>query len=76
MNLRSKKLYRSRSNRFLAGVCGGLGDYFDIDATWIRLAFAIGMLAAGVPFLVYLIMWFVIPRQPLIPVDPIRKLND
>lgn len=59
-----KKLYRSKSNRFIAGVCGGLGDFFNVDPTWIRILFVLFLLAAGSTLLVYLIMWLVVPEQP------------
>jgi len=59
-----KKLYRSSSNRYLAGVCGGLGDYFKIDATIVRLVFVAFALVVGGGILLYLIMWLVIPLEP------------
>ncbi len=59
-----KKLYRSKSNRFIAGVCGGLGDYFNVDPTWIRILFVLFLLAAGSTLLVYLVMWLLVPEQP------------
>ena len=59
-----KKLYRSNSNRYLAGVCGGIGDYFKIDATIIRLLFVAFALVVGGGVLLYLIMWLVIPVEP------------
>ncbi len=62
-----KKLYRSRTNRHLAGVCGGLGDYYNVDATIIRVALIVLILVTGVfPGVVaYLIAIFVIPSEPL-----------
>lgn len=56
-----KKLYRSRKDRMLAGVCGGLGDYFGMDSTWVRIIFLVLLLLGGSPILVYLIMWLVVP---------------
>ena len=58
---RHKRLYRSRNERMIAGVCGGLADYFHVDPTWIRLLFLIFLLAGGSAFLVYLVMWIVVP---------------
>lgn len=50
----------------LAGVCGGLGVYLDIDPTILRLAFALGFFATGgTALLVYIVMAFVIPSEPL-----------
>ena len=57
-------LRRSRRNRIIAGVCGGLGDFFGISATWFRLAFLIALIPGGIPgFLVYFIMWIVVPNE-------------
>jgi phage shock protein C len=56
-------LRRSRRDRVIAGVCGGLGEFFGISATWFRLAFLIALLPGGIPgFLVYIIMWLIIPN--------------
>ena len=62
----TKKLYRSPSQKMLAGVCGGLAEYFDVDVTLVRLAFAaIGIMTAGVPmFVFYIVAWIVIPLAP------------
>jgi phage shock protein PspC (stress-responsive transcriptional regulator) len=60
-----KKLYRSRSNRKIAGVCGGLGEYFEIDPTLIRLAVVFFSLWWGGGLIAYFIAWFVIPEEPV-----------
>ena len=57
----SRKLYRSRNQRMVAGVCGGLADYFDIDPTVIRLLFLILAVFGGSGLVVYLVMWIVVP---------------
>ncbi len=57
----SRKLYRSRNRRMVAGVCGGLADYFDIDPTVIRLLFLILAVFGGSGLVVYLVMWIVVP---------------
>jgi phage shock protein PspC (stress-responsive transcriptional regulator) len=59
----AKKLYRSRKDYMLAGICGGLGEYFDIDPTIIRLLVAFSIFLGG-GILVYLIAWIVIPLEP------------
>ena len=59
-----KKLFRSRSERWLAGVCGGIGDYFDIDATVIRILFILFGLVFGSGLLFYIILWILIPLEP------------
>jgi phage shock protein C len=61
-----KKLYRSREDKRIAGVCGGLGEYFSIDPVLIRLAFVfIALLTAIIPMLVaYIVGWIIIPAKP------------
>jgi len=64
MELRHR-IYRSNSERMLAGVAGGLATYFDIDPTIIRLTWALALLATGpIALLLYLICALVIPREP------------
>jgi phage shock protein C len=59
-----KKLRRSRSNRMLGGVCGGLAEFFGLSSFWFRLLFIILLLPGGLPGLVpYLILWLVIPLE-------------
>jgi len=59
-----KTLYRSKSNRMIAGVCAGLGDYLNIDPTIIRLLFVLGFFTFnGAMLLVYLIMAIVTPES-------------
>ena len=59
-----KKLYRSMENRKIAGVCGGLGEYFDIDPVLIRVVWILFMLAGGTGILAYILAWVIIPDQP------------
>lgn len=63
----SKKLYRSNENRILFGVAGGLGEYFEVDPVWVRLALVVLALMGGPGLLAYLIMWLVVPRAPALP---------
>ncbi|MCX6577811.1 MAG: PspC domain-containing protein [Candidatus Aminicenantes bacterium] len=65
----AKKLYRSLIQKMVAGVCGGLAEYFDIDVSIIRLIFiAIALASALIPmFIFYIIAWIVIPTQPTPP---------
>ena len=60
----TKRLYRSRTNRQLGGVCAGLGAYFNLDPTLVRLAFAILALFGGAGLPLYLVMWIIIPEAP------------
>ena len=58
-----RKLYRDYDNKFLGGVCAGFGQYFGIDSLWIRiLALILVFITAGSPILVYIILWFIIPK--------------
>ena len=57
----SRKLYRSRNQRMVAGVCGGLADYFNIDATVIRVLFLVLAVFGGTGLVVYLVMWIIVP---------------
>jgi phage shock protein C len=64
MNVRGAALRRSRTNRIVAGVCGGLGTFFGVDPFWFRLGFLIAMLPGGVPGIAaYLIMWLIVPTE-------------
>ncbi len=57
-------LRRSRSDRMVAGVCGGLGRFFGISPAWFRLAFLIALIPGGVPgILTYLLMWLIVPSE-------------
>ncbi len=60
----TRRLYRSRNDRMIAGVCGGLGQYFGIDATIVRLIFVAAVLAGFSGVLAYLILAIVIPLEP------------
>ncbi len=58
-----RALRRSRNNRWIAGVCGGLGEFFGIGAGWFRLGFVIAVIPGGLPgLLLYIILWIVVPR--------------
>jgi phage shock protein C len=55
-------LRRSRRNRVVAGVCGGLADFFGVSSFWFRLAFLIALIPGGVPGLtLYVLLWLIIP---------------
>ena len=64
MSEATKKLYRSRTERWLAGVCGGLGNYFGVDPTLVRVIFVILSLTFGSGLLIYLVLWLIIPNEP------------
>ena len=60
----TKRLHRSREERMLAGICGGLGDYFAVDPTLVRVLFVLFALVVGGGILAYLILWILIPLEP------------
>ena len=60
----SKKLYRSVSDKKLAGVCGGIAEYFGLDATLIRVGWALVSLFAGAGVLAYIVCAIIIPQKP------------
>ncbi len=62
----TKKLYRSRSNRMVFGVCGGLGNFFGIDPSLMRLLFVIGTLFGfGTFIFIYIAIFIIVPEEPL-----------
>jgi phage shock protein PspC (stress-responsive transcriptional regulator) len=64
-----KKLYRSRDNKVISGVCGGIATYFDVDATFIRLLWAVTVLLGGTGIVAYILCIIIIPEQPRRKVD-------
>ncbi len=59
---RPKRLYRDPDNRVLGGVCGGIGMYFKLDPLIIRVIFLIIFFGFGIGFLIYIILWIVVPE--------------
>ena len=60
-----KRLYLSTSDKKIAGVCGGLGEFFDVDPTVVRVLYIIFVVFSfGLAILAYLAMWAVIPKKP------------
>ncbi len=59
-----KRLYRSRDDRMIAGVCAGLAGYLGVDPTIMRVAFALSVLFGSLGLWVYLVMWLVVPEEP------------
>ena len=58
-----KRLYRSRDNRMISGVCAGLAEYVDVDPTIVRLLFVLGLFAGGATFWAYLVMILIVPEE-------------
>ena len=59
-----KKLYRSKKDKMIAGVCGGIADYFDVDPTLIRLLTVLFVILGGAGVVAYIIAWIIIPKNP------------
>ncbi len=58
-----RRLERSKKNRIIAGVCGGIGEYFKIDPVLIRLLCVLAILGAGSGLIAYIIAWIIIPEE-------------
>ena len=63
-NKKIKKLYRSKTQRVIAGVCGGIAEYFNIDPTIVRLMWVLFCFAGGAGILAYIIAWIIVPEGP------------
>ncbi|MFO7814526.1 MAG: PspC domain-containing protein [Halanaerobiales bacterium] len=59
-----KKLYRSKKDQIIGGVCGGIAEYFGIDPTLVRLAFVLFALIEGAGIIAYIIAWIIVPERP------------
>jgi phage shock protein PspC (stress-responsive transcriptional regulator) len=60
----TRQLYRSRRNAVIAGVCGGLGEYFDVDPVLVRIIWLIALFS-GIGVILYFLCWLLIPQRPL-----------
>lgn len=70
--METKKLYRSNTDKVFAGICGGLGEYFQMDSTLIRLIWLVIVVATGIfpGAIVYVLAIFIVPRKPTISSTP------
>ena len=68
--MESRKLYRSRSDKMLAGVCHGLAQYLNLDTTVVRLLFVLLFFLGGHGLLIYLILWILLPVEPVLAPAP------
>jgi phage shock protein C len=62
-----RKLYRSRTQRMIAGVCGGLAEYFNLDATLMRVLFLLLAVFGGSGIVIYIVMWIIVPDASKAP---------
>ena len=60
-----KKLYKSRENRMIAGICAGIGEYFEVDPNLIRVLWIIFSFAGGAGVLAYIAAYFIVPERPV-----------
>jgi phage shock protein C len=60
----TRKLYRSKTDRKVAGVCGGLAQYFNIDPTLIRVLFVVLAVLGGSGLVLYVALWIIVPNEP------------
>lgn len=60
----TKRLYRSKKEKILGGVCGGIAEYFDVDPTLVRLFWVLLFFAGGISLLAYIVAWIIIPEAP------------
>ena len=68
-----KQLFRSRRDRAIAGIAGGLGEHFGVDPVWFRVAFVVLAVGGGSGILIYLIMWLIVPERPVGDLPPPAK---
>ena len=66
----SGQLVRSTTDRMIAGVCGGLAAYLNMDATLIRILWVLAVVAGGTGVLVYIVLWIVLPEGSSTPASP------
>lgn len=59
-----KKLFRSKSNELIGGVCGGLAAYFNTDPILFRILFVVAFIFGGSGFLIYIVLWIAVPQEP------------
>ena len=64
-DFKGKRLYRSRKERMLGGVCGGIAEYFEVDPTLVRLAWVLFTFAGGAGIIAYIIAWIIVPEAPV-----------
>jgi phage shock protein C len=75
--MQQKRLYRSTTDKMIAGVCGGIADYFNIDPVIVRIIAVILLLPGGLPgFIPYIILWVVVPEKPAGAPEPPKGDKD
>lgn len=64
-----RKLFRSRKERVIGGVCGGVAEYFNIDPVWVRIAWALAIFVKGLGLVAYALCWILIPERDWSPAE-------
>jgi len=59
-----RRLYRSKEDKVIGGVCGGIADYFTVDPVWVRLIAILLLILDGIGFIAYIILWILVPENP------------
>ena len=62
-----KRLYRSNTNKMIAGVCGGIAEYFEIDPVIVRIIAVVLLIIGSAGFWAYIILWILVPKNPGVP---------
>lgn len=72
-----KRLYRSRTERLLGGVCGGIGQYYDTDPNLIRILWVVlTLLSVGIGVIAYIVAWILIPEEPEERAEIVTEVQD
>ena len=66
--MNNKTLYRTEKDKMIGGVCGGLGEYFEIDPALVRLLFALIFFGYGAGLMVYVLLWIIMPSEDMLEV--------
>lgn len=74
--MNGKRIYRSRTDRIVAGVASGLAEYLNIDPLFVRLAFLLLALANGLGILLYLVLWLLLPTPDSVAADPREQVRE
>lgn len=71
-----KTLYRTEKDKMIGGVCGGLGEYFEIDPTLVRLFFALIFFGYGSGLMLYIFLWIIMPSEAVLQARKNRRENN
>lgn len=66
-----RKLFRSRRERVIGGVCGGVAEYFKIDPVWVRIAWVLAIFVKGLGLVAYALCWILIPEREWSPAEAV-----